>query len=154
MYSIYVKYSIICDDVLSKNFALLLLRRWNRLEDLLVQGKMDRDFSAEDALKPVLKLLLGPDGEELRVLVIRESTRVTEAFMLGSMIDGYNSIPSPLKNLIVNNNTAGPSALSTSEQESLMELREQVSRIWKLLQSSDNFDPNVLQPILLVRISN
>lgn len=124
--------------------------RWNRLEDLLVQGKMDRDFSAEDALKPVLKLLLGPDGEELRVLVIRESTRVTEAFMLGSMIDGYNSIPGPLKNLIVNNNTAGPSAMSTSEQESLMELREQVSRIWKLLQSSDNFDPNVLQPILLV----
>ncbi|KAK1393432.1 protein ACTIVITY OF BC1 COMPLEX KINASE 3, chloroplastic [Heracleum sosnowskyi] len=124
--------------------------RWNRLEDLLVQGKLDRDFSAEDALKPVLKLLLGPDGEELRVLVIRESTRVTEAFMLGSMIDGYNSIPGPLKNLIVNNNTAGPSAMSTSEQESLMELREQVSRIWKLLQSSDNFDPNVLQPILLV----
>ncbi|KAL8126921.1 protein ACTIVITY OF BC1 COMPLEX KINASE 3, chloroplastic-like [Apium graveolens] len=124
--------------------------RWNRLEDLLVQGKMDRDFSAEDALKPVLKLLLGPDGEELRVLVIRESTRVTEAFMLGSMIDGYNSIPGPLKNLIVNNNTAGPSALSTSEQESLMELRQQVSRIWKLLQSSDNFDPNILQPILLV----
>lgn len=124
--------------------------RWKRLEDLLVQGKMDRDFSAEDALKPVLKLLLGPDGEELRVLVIKESIRVTEAFMLGSMIDGYNSIPGPLKNLIVNNNTVGPSAMSTSEQEALMELREQVSTIWKLLQSSDNFDPNVLQPILLV----
>ncbi|WOG91854.1 hypothetical protein DCAR_0311109 [Daucus carota subsp. sativus] len=124
--------------------------RWNRLEDLLVQGKMDRDFSAGDALQPVLKLLLGPDGEELRVLVIKESTRVTEAFMLGSMIDGYNSIPSPLKNLIVNNNTVGPPAMSTTEQKALMDLRDQVSRIWKLLQSSENFDPNVLQPILIV----
>lgn len=127
--------------------------RWNRLEDLLVQGKMDRDFSAGDALQPVLKLLLGPDGEELRVLVIKESTRVTEAFMLGSMIDGYNSIPSPLKNLIVNNNTVGPPAMSTTEQKALMDLRDQVSRIWKLLQSSENFDPNVLQPILIVSLN-
>lgn len=35
---------------------------------------MDRDFVAKDALQPVLKLVLGPNGEELRSLVIREDT--------------------------------------------------------------------------------
>ncbi|MCH1922733.1 hypothetical protein L9G15_25300, partial [Shewanella sp. A3A] len=53
--------------------------RWNRLENLLVQGSQDREFAAKDALQPVLKLLLGPDGEELRVLVVKEAVRVTEA---------------------------------------------------------------------------
>ncbi|KAF8377983.1 hypothetical protein HHK36_031372 [Tetracentron sinense] len=35
---------------------------WNRLENLLVQGRKDRDFSAKDALQPVLKLLLADFG--------------------------------------------------------------------------------------------
>lgn len=60
---------------------------------------MDRDFSAEDALKPVLKLLLGPDGEELRVLVIKESIRVTEAFMLGSIFLHLQGLASSSKSL-------------------------------------------------------
>ncbi|KAL1821302.1 hypothetical protein ACET3Z_016171 [Daucus carota] len=123
--------------------------RWNRLENLLVQGKMDKDFSANDALQPVLKLLLGPDGEQLRALVIRESVRVSEAVIFGTMIDTYNSIPGPLKNLFFNN-TAGPTLLSDSEQESLMELRAQVIRIWGLLRSTENFDPTMLRPLLQV----
>ncbi|KAG2565215.1 hypothetical protein PVAP13_7NG061417 [Panicum virgatum] len=49
------------------SYFLLLFKdgrfRWNRLENLLVQ---DREFAAKDALQPVLKLLLVPDGEELR----------------------------------------------------------------------------------------
>lgn len=124
--------------------------RWNRLENLLVQGKMDKDFSANDALQPVLKLLLGPDGEQLRALVIRESVRVSEAVIFGTMIDTYNSIPRPLKNLFFSNNVAGPTVLSDSEQESLMELRAQVIRIWGLLRTTESFDPSMLQPLLQV----
>ncbi|GMP44302.1 hypothetical protein CsSME_00013297 [Camellia sinensis var. sinensis] len=124
--------------------------RWNRLENLLVQGKKDRDFSAKDALQPVLKLLLGPNGKELRALVIKEAVRVTEAVILGSVIDTYNSVPSPMRTLMFNANSTGPLIMSDAEQSNIMELRAQVFRIWGLLRSSENFDPTVLQPILQV----
>ncbi|KAI3461926.1 hypothetical protein Pfo_018589 [Paulownia fortunei] len=124
--------------------------RWNRLENLLVQGKKDRDFNAKDALQPVLKLLLGPDGEDLRVLVIKEAVRITEAIILGSVLESYNLIPGPIRTLIFNVNATGLLVMSTAEQESMLALRAQVFRIWELLQSSDNFDPSVLQPILQV----
>ncbi|PPE01683.1 hypothetical protein GOBAR_DD01339 [Gossypium barbadense] len=121
-------------------------RFWNRLENLLVQGSKDRDFSAKDALQPVLKLLLGPDGEELRTLVIKEAVRVTEAFTLCTFVDTYNSVPSFMRSLIFNGN--GALAMSSAELQSMMELRDQVFRIWGLLRSSENFDPALLQPIL------
>ncbi|KAL7244541.1 hypothetical protein ACSBR2_000012 [Camellia fascicularis] len=124
--------------------------RWNRLENLLVQGKKDRDFSAKYALQPVLKLLLGPNGKELRALVIKEAVRVTEAVILGSVIDTYNSVPSPMRTLMFNANSTGPLIMSDAEQSNIMELRAQVFRIWGLLRSSENFDPTVLQPILQV----
>nr|GEZ43825.1 protein activity of BC1 complex kinase 3, chloroplastic [Tanacetum cinerariifolium] len=123
--------------------------RWNRLENLLVQGKQDRDFSANEALQPVLKLLLGPEGEELRTLVIKEAIRVTEAITIGTMVDTYNSIPAPLKTFIPNGNGIG-TPLTDAEMESMMELRQQVSRIWGLLRSSDNIDLTILQPIVQV----
>ncbi|PIN08454.1 putative unusual protein kinase [Handroanthus impetiginosus] len=126
--------------------------RWNRLENLLVQGKKDRDFNAKDALQPVLKLLLGPDGEDLRVLVIKEAVRTTEAIVLGSLVESYNSIPSLIRTLIFNANPTSLLVMSSAEQESMLELRAQVLRIWELLRSSDNFDPSILQPILQVRI--
>ncbi|XAR61487.1 Cadmium-transporting ATPase [Bertholletia excelsa] len=122
--------------------------RWNRLENLLVQGKKDRDFSAKDALQPVLKLLLSPDGEQLRALVIKEAVRVTEAVVLGSLIDTYNSVPSPMRALIFNGDATGPLVISDNEKNTIMDLRAQVLRIWGLLQSSKNFDPTILQPIL------
>lgn len=126
--------------------------RWNRLENLLVQGRKDRDFSAKDALQPVLKLLLGPEGEELRSLVIKEAVRVTEAVVLGTVIETYNSMPNLVRTLISNGNVnEGPLlTLSAPERESMMELRQQVLRIWALLRSSNNFDPSILQPILQV----
>ncbi|KAE8057492.1 hypothetical protein FH972_014182 [Carpinus fangiana] len=124
--------------------------RWNRLENLLVQGRKDRDFSVKDALQPVLKLLLGPEGEELRDLVIKEAVRVTETFVLGTVIDTYNYIPDLMRTLMFNGNATGPLLMSNTEQESMMELRDQVLRIWGLLQSSEQFDPAVLQPILQV----
>ncbi|TYH20671.1 hypothetical protein ES288_A05G449100v1 [Gossypium darwinii] len=122
--------------------------RWNRLENLLVQGSKDRDFSAKDALQPVLKLLLGPDGEELRTLVIKEAVRVTEAVTLCTFVDTYNSVPSFMRSLIFNGN--GALAMSSAELQSMMELRDQVFRIWGLLRSSENFDPALLQPILQI----
>ncbi|KAL3340637.1 hypothetical protein AABB24_028994 [Solanum stoloniferum] len=124
--------------------------RWSRLENLLVQGKKDRDFSAKDALQPVLKLLLGPDGKELRDLVIKEAIRVSEAIILGSAIESFNSVPGPMRTFVFNGNASGPFTISAAEQQSLMELRAQVIKIWGLLQSSENFDSSLLQPILQV----
>lgn len=119
---------------------------------MLVQGRKDRDFSAKDALQPVLKLLLGPEGEELRSLVIKEAVRVTEAVVLGTVIETYNSMPNLVRTLISNGNVneGPPLTLSAPERESIMELRQQVLRIWALLRSSNNFDPSILQPILQV----
>ncbi|GJY45545.1 hypothetical protein Tco_0434608 [Tanacetum coccineum] len=79
----------------------------NRLENLLVQGKQDRDFLTNEALQPVLKLLSGPEGEEWRTLVIKEAIRVTEENTIGIMVDTYNSIPAPLKTFIPNGNGIG-----------------------------------------------
>ncbi|GAV77587.1 ABC1 domain-containing protein [Cephalotus follicularis] len=124
--------------------------RWNRLENLLVQGRKDRDFTAKEALQPVLKLLLSPDSEELRVLVIKEAVRVTEAVTVGTVVDTYNSIPIFMRTLIFNGNASRPFVMSETELESMMELRAQVIRIWVLLRSSENFDPALLQPILQV----
>ncbi|KAM0937198.1 putative ABC-type Cd(2+) transporter [Dioscorea sansibarensis] len=124
--------------------------RWNRLENLLVQGRQDRDFTTKDALQPVLKLLLDPEGEELRVLVVKEAVCVTEAVVLGTMIDTYNSIPEFMRTLISNGNPIGPLKLNPDEQERMLQLRDTVFRIWSLLRSSENFDPSLLQPILQV----
>ncbi|KAL9268271.1 ACTIVITY OF BC1 COMPLEX KINASE 3, chloroplastic-like protein [Drosera capensis] len=124
--------------------------RWNRLENLLVQGRKDRDFSAKEALQPVLKLLLGPDGEELRTLVVKEAVRVTEAVLLGSVIEGYLSLPDFARALLFNGGRTLPLFTNSSEQEAMLELRARVIRIWGLLRSSNNFDPSILQPILQV----
>ncbi|KAG0459737.1 hypothetical protein HPP92_022865 [Vanilla planifolia] len=124
--------------------------RWNRLENLLVQGRQDRDFTAKDALQPVLKLLLAPEGEELRVLVVKEAVYVTEAIAFGSMTDAFNSIPQPIRSLMNNGNQNGLLNLSDGERERMLELRDRVFRIWGLLRSSNNFDPSLLQPILQV----
>ncbi|WOL06847.1 hypothetical protein Cni_G15581 [Canna indica] len=124
--------------------------RWNRLENLLVQGRKDRDFTTNEALQPVLKLLLGPDGEELRVLVVKEAVRVTEAIIFGTMINAYDSMPDFMKAVVSNGNASGPFMLSEGEQAKMLELRDTVLRIWGLLRSSDNFDPSTLQPIIQV----
>lgn len=97
-----------------------------------------------------MKLLLGPDGEELQILVIKEAVRVTEAVVIGTVVDTYNSIPNVVRALIFNANVAGPLTVSDSEIDSMMALRDQVFRIWGLLRSSQDFDPALLQPILQV----
>ncbi|KAK7373359.1 hypothetical protein VNO80_06765 [Phaseolus coccineus] len=124
--------------------------RWGRLENLLVQGRMDRDFSAKEALQPVLKVLLSPDGEELRNLVIKEAVRVTEAFTLSTISDTYKSVPDFMKALVFNGNANGPIIMSAAETQNMIELRDQVFRIWGLLRSSNDFDPDLLLPILQV----
>lgn len=142
--------SLKCFRPTFENLLILVCCRWNRLENLLVQGRKDRDFSAKDALQPVLKLLLAPDGEELRILVIKEAVRITEAFVLGTVIDSYNSIPDLVRALLFNGNASGVISMSNVEQQSMIELRDQVYRIWGLLGSSGNFDPSLFQPILQV----
>jgi hypothetical protein len=127
--------------------------RWNRLENLLVQGRKDRDFSAKEALQPVLKVLLSPDGEVLRNLVIKEAIRVTEAFTLGTISETYRYVPDFLRSIVFNGNAKDPLMMSETEMQSMVELRDQVIRIWRNLQSSNDFDPSILLPILQVRIS-
>ncbi|KAF7825336.1 protein ACTIVITY OF BC1 COMPLEX KINASE 3, chloroplastic-like [Senna tora] len=121
--------------------------RWNRLENLLVQGRKDRDFSAREALQPILKLLLSPDSKDLRTLVTKEAARVTEAFVLSSINDTYKSIPKFMRPLVFNGKANGPLIMSDAEMESIIELRNQVLRIRDLLSSND-FDPSSLLPIL------
>lgn len=149
---LYIFCSLLTNQSTSQDCSVLLSRpcRWNRLENLLVQGRQDREFAAKDALQPVLKLLLGPDGEELRVLVVKEAVRVTEAITIGTLIDSYNSAPEFLKPLISSGNPAGPFKFSEAEREQMMEVRDQVFRVWGLLRSSNNFDPSLLQPIVQV----
>ncbi|XP_061364609.1 protein ACTIVITY OF BC1 COMPLEX KINASE 3, chloroplastic-like isoform X2 [Gastrolobium bilobum] len=122
--------------------------RWSRLENLLVQGRKDRDFSAKEALQPVLKVLLSPDGEELRTLVIKEAVRITEAFTLSTVSDTYKSVPNFMRTLVFNGNANGPLMMSEAEMQSMTDLRDQIFRIWGLLQSSNDFDPALLLPIL------
>eukprot|EP00252_Welwitschia_mirabilis_P027876 TRINITY_DN9751_c0_g1_i1.p1 TRINITY_DN9751_c0_g1~~TRINITY_DN9751_c0_g1_i1.p1 ORF type:complete len:708 (-),score=132.45 TRINITY_DN9751_c0_g1_i1:408-2531(-) len=124
--------------------------RWNRLENLLVQGRKDSDFAAKDVLRPVLKLLLSPDGEELRSLVVKESVRVVEAIVISSAVQTFSSAPQPLRNLISNGNPEGLMKVKESEIKAMIELRDRVFRIWGLLQSSREFDPSMLQPIIEV----
>ncbi|KAK8969920.1 hypothetical protein KSP40_PGU020085 [Platanthera guangdongensis] len=112
------------------------------------QGRKDKDFTAKDALQPILKHLLDPEGEELRVLVVKESVYATEAIVFGSMSDAFNSIPQPVRSLIFNSNGNGPLNISDAERERMLQLRDRVFRTWSLLRSSDNFDPSLLQPIL------
>ncbi|XP_078437771.1 protein kinase superfamily protein [Wolffia australiana] len=124
--------------------------RWNRLENLLVQGRKDRDFTSKDALQPVLKLLLDPEGEELRSLVVREAVYVTEAVVIGSAIDTYNALPEFMRSFAPNGGSLGPLKLKDGEQDQMLELRDRVFRIWGLLRSSQNFDPSILLPIVQV----
>lgn len=142
--------------------------RWNRLENLLKQGKRDRDYRASQALQPVLDLLLGPDGAPLRTLVVRESIRVSEALVLGSVIEGLDRISGASPSLSRPPLTAGPVAamalaaaggmgvlsgggllrLKDAEQAEMMELRRQVLSCWALLQSTSGFDPASLLPLV------
>ncbi|XP_057458423.1 protein ACTIVITY OF BC1 COMPLEX KINASE 3, chloroplastic-like [Lotus japonicus] len=124
--------------------------RWNRLENLLVQGSKDRDFTAKEALQPVLKVLLSPDGVVLRNLVIKEAVRVSEAFTLGTISETYRYIPDFMRTLVFNGNANNPLMMSETEIQSMIELRDQVIRVWGLLQSSNDFDPSLLLPILQV----
>lgn len=96
-----------------------------------------------------MKLLLAPDGEELRHLVVKESVRVTEAIVLGGILDTYNSVPNYMR-IIFNGNVTGLTMVNDTEIRSMIELRNQVFRIWSLLRSSEDFDPTLLQPILQV----
>jgi hypothetical protein len=112
---------------------------------------MDSDFTAKEALQPVLKVILSPDGEVIRALVIKEAVRVSEAFTLSSISDTYKSAPDFMRTLVFNGNANGPLVMSESEMQSMIELRNQVRRIWGLLQSSNDFDPALLLPIFQVR---
>ncbi|ERN11412.1 uncharacterized aarF domain-containing protein kinase At1g79600, chloroplastic [Amborella trichopoda] len=124
--------------------------RWNRLENLLVQGSKDRDFASKEALQPIVKLLLSPDGEELRSLVIKEASRVSEAVVIGAAFDGYKSLPEPMRNLIANGNPVGSLRMNENEVADMLDLRDRIIRIWSLLQSSEGFNPALLQPIVQV----
>uniref|UniRef100_A0A803PX50 ABC1 atypical kinase-like domain-containing protein n=1 Tax=Cannabis sativa TaxID=3483 RepID=A0A803PX50_CANSA len=89
----------------------------------------DRDFSAKDALQPVLKLLLGTDGEVLRNLVIKEAVRVTEAFVLGTVVDTYSLMPDLVKGTATTGGTKSGMVLGGITQRLAARLLQQVLRV-------------------------
>lgn len=115
-----------------------------------MQGKKDSEFAAKDALQPVFKLLLGPEGEELRDLVVKEAIRVSEAMIIGTALAGYNAVPQALRNILPNTSDLNLLRLKENDLTAMLELRDQVMRIWSLLRTSESFDPAVLQPVLQV----
>ncbi|GAQ87787.1 UbiB/Aminoglycoside phosphotransferase domain containing protein [Klebsormidium nitens] len=131
--------------------------RWNRLETLLAEGSKDSDYRAGEALQPVLGLLLGPGGEQLRRLVEQEAVRVTEALVIGQMLETARMLPTPLQGLVPFSPAGtriGTLALGTGlkpeDEVRLLQLRAQVLRVWDLLRNDKGFDPASLQPILQV----
>lgn len=115
-----------------------------------MQGSKDSDYEASDVLQPVLNLLLGEGGEELRKLVEKEAIRVTEALVVGTAIESYRSVPQPFRAILGSNLVR----VKESEEVSMLALRDQVLRIWGLLRSSNGFDPAMLQPIVEVLLNS
>lgn len=117
-----------------------------------MQGRKDSDYNAKDVLQPVLQLVLGPGGEELRSLIEKEAIRVMEAVIVGTAIDSYKSVPEPLRSLIPGGVSGSFIRMKENEQAALLKLREQVLRVWSLLRSSRGFELKMLQPIVEVRL--
>eukprot|EP00850_Spirogloea_muscicola_P018939 SM000179S03411 [mRNA] locus=s179:170051:173945:+ [translate_table: standard] len=127
--------------------------RWSRLENLLQQGRKDVDYSASDALQPLLMLLLGREGEPLRRLVEAEAVRVMEAMILGMVIEGARAVPQPLQALLPGNGIGAawmPVQVRDIDRAAMLELRDQVLRVWALLNTSAGFQPSMLQPLVEV----
>lgn len=114
------------------------------MENLLTQGRKDSDFQANEVVQPIVELLLGQEGDELQLLIESEIVRVTEALVLGTAMQTLRQVPAPLRAFLP------PIRVNLRDQASMLALREQVLRIYGLLQSSRGFDPAMLQPLVEV----
>lgn len=117
------------------------------MENLLTQGRKDSDFQANDVVQPMMELLLAQEGDELQLLIEGEIVRVTEALILGTAMQTLEQVPAPLRAFLP------PVRASVKDQAAMLALREQVLRIYDLLQSSRGFDPAMLQPLVAVCLS-
>jgi len=143
---------------LRKSFAELLFKdgqfRWNRLENLLREGRKSDDYNAAGVIPPLIELAIGEDkpGEDknvLRPLIEAETVKVLEAILLGGALESARSdaLAPIIAALPEQFRTLPPLTLGNAKQEKkLMEKREQVLRIVELLSSSKGFDPQALQP--------
>jgi len=128
--------------------------RWNRLENLLREGRQNDDFAAGAAIQPLLELLLSDkylqdeDGRRLRKLIESEAVRVTEALVLGGVMDVATDERIP-KGLLPPQ-LQRPLIVNEEDMRRTMALREQVMRVWALLSTSRGFNPQSLQPLLQV----
>lgn len=98
-------------------------------------------------MQPIVELLLAQEGDELQLLIEAEVVRVAEALILGTTIQTLRQVPAPLRTFLP------PIQVSLRDQAAMLALREQVLRIYGLLQSSRGFDPAMLQPLVEVRMS-
>lgn len=114
------------------------------MENLLTQGRKDTDFKANEVVQPIVELLLAQEGDELQMLIESEVVRVTEALILGTALVTAKQVPAPLRAFLP------PIQASLRDQAAILALREQVLRIYGLLQSSRGFDPAMLQPLVEV----
>lgn len=114
------------------------------MENLLTQGRKDSEFQAKDVLHPIVELLLAQEGDDLQLLIEQEVVRVTEALILGTAAQTLKQVPAPFRAFLP------PVRASLREQAAVLSLRDQVLRIWGLLQTSRGFDPAMLQPLVEV----
>jgi aarF domain-containing kinase len=145
---------------LRKSFAELLFKdgqfRWNRLENLLREGRKSDDYNAAGVIPPLIELAIGEDkpGEEknvLRPLIEAETVKVLEAILLGGAVEGARSdaLAPIIAALPEQFRALPPLAIGSAKQEKkIMEKREQVLRVVELLSSSKGFDPQALQPFI------
>ncbi len=143
---------------LRKSFAELLFKdgqfRWNRLENLLREGRKSDDYNAAGVIPPLIELAIGEDkpGEEkniLRPLIEAETVKVLEAILLGGAMEGARSdaLAPIIAALPEQFRALPPLTMGSAKQEKkLMEKRDQVLRVVELLSSSKGFDPQALQP--------
>jgi hypothetical protein len=143
---------------LRDSFAELLFKdgsfRWNRLENLLREGRKSDDYDAAAVVPPLIELAIGADkpGEaknNLRPLIEAETVKVLEAILLGSAMDSAKSDAlAPIVNALPEQLKALPPLTmgSASQEAKLLKKREEVLRIVELYSSSKGFDPQALRP--------
>lgn len=128
--------------------------RWNRLENLLREGRKNDGFDANKVIGPLVSLALEGDENKLRPLVEAEAVRVVEALVVGGAITNsqemptLEGIPEPVRQFLLEQRTSGAS--SRISDRDLLALRAQVLTVWGLLTSTRGFDPSTLQPLVEV----
>lgn len=115
--------------------------RWNRLENLLREGKKSTDYKQAAVLRSFIDIVLAeqPDGktDPLRQLVEAESVRVVEALLLGAQAPGTAALVALLPAALQQVAPWQLGLVRPDEEARLADLRAQVLRVYQLLVDSN-----------------